>query len=114
MPLGMQPAAPRRVERLIINLDTAMPLTCAWDECDARARTTWQIRVHEHPPGLSCAAVTEAGGAYGRHAHYAFCCEGHLGYWADCSGWRANELAARRGGRIYGNRLPGATGRKWL
>ena len=37
-----------RVERLIINLDTALPLACGWDDCDRRARTPYQVRVHEH------------------------------------------------------------------
>ena len=113
MPIGMQPSAPRRVERLIINLDTAMPLTCAWDTCDRRARTTYQVRTHEHPPVLDGSAVAQAGGAWGRHVIYAFCSEGHLGYWVDSSGRRARELEARRGGKIWGNRLPGATGRRY-
>ena len=28
MPIGMQPSAPRRVERLMINLDTMLPMVC--------------------------------------------------------------------------------------
>ena len=46
MPIGMQPSAPRRIERLMINLDTQMPMICGWDECDAKARTPYQVRVH--------------------------------------------------------------------
>jgi hypothetical protein len=108
MPIGMQASAPRRVERLMINLDTAMPMMCAWDTCDRYARTPYQVRVHEHAGTCNSEVAM-----YGRHTHFVFCCEGHLGYWVDSSGARALELAARRGGKILGNRLPGATGRRY-
>jgi hypothetical protein len=91
-----------RVERLIINLDTAMPSMCAWDDCDKRSRTPYQVRVHEHPMHFKCSDVNVAGGNLGRHAHYAFCSEGCKDLWISCSGSRANELAARNNGRIYG------------
>lgn len=91
-----------RVERLIINLDTAMPMVCAWDECDKRARTPYQVRVHEHVGHLPCDMVNAGGGELGRHAHYAFCSERHRLYWVTCSGPRAHETAARNNGRIYG------------
>ena len=94
--------AVNRVERLIINLDTAMPLSCAWDDCPKRARTPYQIRTHEHPPHWDCAA--------GRHSHYAFCSERCKTYWLHSSGHRANELAARNHGRIRGMLPPGAKG----
>ena len=103
MPIGMQASAPARVERLIINLDTALPMTCGWDECDKRARTPYQVRVHEHA-GTCGSAVAQ----YGRHAHYVFCCDRHLQYWVHSSGRRANDLAARYGGRIYGMLPPGS------
>lgn len=90
-----------RVERLMINLDTAMPMVCGWDECDKRARTPYQVRVHEHQ-AAKCDDVNAAGGALGRHAHYVFCCERHLLYWVTSSGKRAHETAARNNGRIYG------------
>ena len=113
MPIGMQPTAPRRVDRLIINLDTTLPVVCGWDTCDRPARTSYRVRTHEHRTGLDCGHVDQAGGMLGRHAIYAFCSEGHLGYWVDSSGRRARELEARRNGKIYGNRLPGATGRRY-
>jgi hypothetical protein len=91
-----------RVERLIINLDTAMPITCNWDTCDRRSRTTYQVRLHEHSSTWNCATVNAAGGAYGRHAIMSFCSESHLDYWVACSGSRANELMARHQGRAYG------------
>jgi len=103
MPIGMQPSAPRRVERLMINLDTTLPMTCAWAECDKRARTPFQVRLHEHA-GTCSSEVAQ----YGRHAHYVFCCERHLLYWAHSTGWRARELAARYGGRSWGFLPPGS------
>ncbi len=114
MPIGMQPSAPARVERLIINQSTTLPIVCCWDTCDRPARTSYRVRAHEHPPRLDCSHVDQAGGAWGRHAIYSFCSEGCLGYWIDCTGKRARELEARRNGKIYGNRLPGATGRRYL
>jgi hypothetical protein len=100
MPIGMQPSAPARVERLMINLDTCLPMTCAWDTCDRRARTPYQIRMHEHPPTRQWCRV-------GRHSHYVFCSDTCLLYWARSSGADAHETAARHGGRIYGNLHPG-------
>ena len=90
-----------RVDRLIINLDTAMPITCAWDDCTRRARTTHQVRAHEHSAEYPC------GSPYARHAIYAFCCEGHLDYWTASMGRRAHDLAARNRGRIYGQHSAG-------
>jgi len=90
-----------RVEKLIINLDTAMPLSCAWDDCPKRARTAYQVRVHEHPPGISCQLVNE-GSHPGRHTHYAFCSERCKTYWLASSGRRAHQTAHERRGRIYG------------
>ncbi len=109
MPYSLAPPSGNvnRVERLMINLDTAMPMICGWDECDRRARTPYQVRVHEHPAHVSCSAVAEAGGALGRHAHYVFCQERHLLYFVHSSGWRANDLAAHYGGRIHGFLPPG-------
>jgi hypothetical protein len=100
-----------RVERLIINLDTAMAMMCAWDDCDRRARTPYQVRAHEHPPHIPCDAVNAAGGRYGRHAHYAFCSDNCKDFWISSSGSRAHELAARNNGRIYGMHSAGRRGR---
>lgn len=100
-----------RVERLIINLDTAMPMMCAWDDCVKRARTPYQVRVHEHHLGIPCSAVNAAGGNLGRHAHYAFCSDNCKDYWVACSGKRAPDLAARNRGRIYGQHSAGMRGR---
>jgi hypothetical protein len=97
MPIGMQQSAPARVERLMINLDTMLPMVCGWDECDRNARTPYQVRLHEHV-GRCNSEVAQ----YGRHAHYVFCSERHLLYWVTASGSRAHETAARNGGRIYG------------
>ena len=91
-----------RVEKLIINLDTAMALSCAWADCEKRARTPYQIRVHEHPPQYRCDLVNAAGGDLGRHSHYAFCSDRCKDFWLWSSGSRANELAARNNGRIWG------------
>ena len=96
-----------RVEKLIINLDTCMPIICCWDECDRRARTSHQACAHEHPLHIGCDWVNAAGGAYGRHAIYAFCSDSHLDYWISATGWRAHELAARNQGRIYGQHSAG-------
>lgn len=87
----------------MINLDTQMAMVCGWDECDRPARTPYQVRLHEHV-GRCESDVAQ----FGRHAHYVFCTERHLLYWAHSSGWRANELAARYGGRIYGMLPPGS------
>ena len=97
MPIGMQPSAPRRVERLMINLDTMLPMTCNWDECDRLARSPFQVRVHEHVGRCNSEQAQ-----YGRHAHYVFCCDDHLLYWVSCSGENAHEMAARHNGRIRG------------
>jgi hypothetical protein len=102
MPIGMQPSAPRRVERLMINLDTMLPMVCGWDECDAKARTPYQVRVHEHVGSCSSEQAQ-----YGRHAHYVFCTERHLMYWVHSSGERAHDLAAHHNGRIRGFLPPG-------
>jgi hypothetical protein len=98
-----------RVEKLIINLDTTLPMVCGWDECDRRARTSYQVRLHEHPR-VSCTAVNEAGGELGRHAHFAFCSERHLMYWVNATGTHAHESAARNQGRIYGQLPAGMRG----
>ncbi len=97
MAIGMQASAPARVERLMINLDTCMPMTCGWDECDKRARTPYQVRIHEHA-GRCDSEV----GQHGRHTHYVFCSERHLLYWVTCSGPRAAQTADENRGRIYG------------
>lgn len=97
MPIGMQPSAPRRVERLMINLDTQMPMICGWDDCDHRARTPYQVRVHEHE-----GRCTSFEAQFGRHTHYVFCSERHRLYWVNASGDNAKEAAARNNGRIYG------------
>ena len=96
-----------RVEKLIINLDTAMPVACAWDDCTRRARTSHQVRTHEHPPDIGCGWVNAAGGAYGRHVIYAFCSESCKDFWVACSGGRAHDLAARNQGRVYGQHSAG-------
>ncbi len=100
-----------RVEKLIINLDMAMALQCAWDDCPKRARTPYQIRTHEHPWHFKCDQVNAAGGAMGRHAHFAFCSENCKDFWISSSGTRAHELAARNRGRIYGMHSEGMRGR---
>ena len=96
-----------RVEKLIINLDTAMPVVCAWDTCDRRARTTHQVRTHEHRPGLDCSHVNAAAGQLGRHVIYAFCSDSHLDYWTAATGMSARDLADRNRGRINGQHSPG-------
>ena len=106
MPIGMQPSAPRRVERLMINLDTTQPMVCSWDTCDRYARSIYQVRVHEHVGRCNSEAAQ-----YGRHAHYVFCCERHLLYWVSQSGANAHEMAARYGGRIGGMLPPGMRNR---
>ena len=102
MAIGMQRSAGVRVERLIINLDTAMPLSCAWDDCPKRARTPYQVRTHEHQPGVSCSTVNQGGGLYGRHITYAFCSERCRLYWLNASGQNAHRSASEQRGRIYG------------
>jgi hypothetical protein len=97
-----------RVEKLIINLDTSLPVICAWDTCDRPARTSHQVRTHEHRPGLDCGHVTAAGGVLGRHVIYAFCSDGHLDFWVSASGVRARELADRNQGRIAGMHSAGS------
>ena len=100
-----------RVERLIINLDTAMPMVCSWDECDKRARTPYQVRCHEHLPQFGCSYVDAGLAGGGRHALYAFCCEGHLLYWVNASGKHAHESAAWHRGQIYGMKPEGLRNR---
>ena len=90
-----------RVDRLIINLDTAMPLSCAWADCDRRARTPYQVRVHEHSGEFRCDSP------YSRHAHYAFCSEGCKDYWLAATGATAHDTAYRNRGNIYGNHSAG-------
>ena len=92
-----------RVERLIINLDTAMALSCAWDDCTKRARTPYQVRTHEHPPHWGC--------DIGRHSIYAFCSDNCKDFWLANSGIRAHDTAARNRGRIYGQHSAGNRGR---
>ena len=89
--------AVNRIEKLIINLDTALPLSCAWDDCPKQARTPYQVRVHEH---VGTCGSLEA--QYGRHAHYAFCSERCKTYWLAASGRRAHQTAHERRGQIYG------------
>ena len=97
MAIGMQRAVGARVERLIINLDTAMALSCAWDDCDKRARTPYQVRTHEHEGTCSSEQAQ-----YGRHVTYAFCTERHRLYWLNASGTNAHRSASEQRGRIYG------------
>ena len=101
MPYSTSPSNGRvnRVEKLIINLDTATPLTCAWDTCTRPARTPYQVRTHEHPGSMSC--------DYGQHMIYAFCSDGHRDYWTASSGMSARDLADRNQGRIAGMHSPG-------
>jgi hypothetical protein len=94
-----------RVERLIINLDTQMPLSCAWDDCPKRARTPYQVIVHEHV--CKCSEIGLYGG---RHAHYAFCSEGCKDFWLAATGTTAHETASARRGRIYGMHSAGMRG----
>lgn len=96
-----------RVERLIINLDTAMPLSCAWSPCERRARTPYQIRIHEHLRQWSCTLVNESGGLFGRHYIYAFCSEGCKDLWLSSTGWAAHDTASRNQGRIVGQHSAG-------
>lgn len=91
-----------RVERLIINLDTAMPLMCGWAECDRRARTPYQVRTHQHPPNWNC--------GIGQHVTYAFCSESHRDYWVSSTGTRALELADRNRGMVWGMHSAGNRG----
>ena len=90
------------MERLIINLDTAMALSCAWDDCPRRARTPYQVRTHEHPPHWNC--------SIGRHSIYAFCSERCKTYWLANSGKRAPQTADENRGRIYGQLPAGMKG----
>ena len=94
--------AGNRVEKLIINLDTEMPLSCAWDDCPRRARTSYQVRVHEHV--CKCSEIELYGG---RHYIYAFCCEGHRDYFVASSGPNAHRTASDRRGRVYGQHSAG-------
>ena len=91
-----------RVEKLIINLDMQKPIVCNWDTCDRWARTSHQVRLHEHQG--TCDSYEAQ---FGRHVIMAFCSDGHLDYWVSSSGWRAHELAARNRGLIYGQHSAG-------
>lgn len=95
-----------RVERLIINLDMQKPVTCAWDTCDRRARTCYQVREHRHAAMFRCDDPL-----YGNHSIYAFCSESHLDYWISSTGSRAHDLAARNRGIIYGQHSAGSRNR---
>jgi hypothetical protein len=86
-----------RIEKLIINLDTEQPVACAWDDCWRRARTSHQVRVHEHTG--KCSEVQEG---YGRHIIYAFCSESCMDYWVACTGTNAHMTASMRRGKIHG------------
>jgi len=112
MPYSLAPSNGRvnRVEKLIINLDTAMPLSCGWADCEKRARTPYQVRTHEHRGDVSCRAVNESGGEYGRHASYAFCSERCRTYWLANSGSQAYRTAAENRGRIWGQLPAGMKG----
>lgn len=102
-----------RVERLIISHDTAMPLLCAWADCERRARTPYQIIVCEHQP-VRCDLVNDPPPGYylGRHYHYAFCSESCLDYWRASSGRRAADTGDRHRGVIWGNHSPGMAARR--
>ena len=107
MPIGMQPSAPARVERLMIMGDTGLPMHCNTLDCDRMARSPYQIRMHEHSGRYSCSQVEQSGGGVGRHAHHVFCSERCLMYFLWGSGWRAKMLAERYNGRQYGMLPPG-------
>lgn len=109
-----------RVEKLIINLDTAMPLSCAWGPCEKFARTPYQIRAHEHPGRFAldgtvyegarlCELVEASGGRIGRHYHYAFCSEGCKDLWWNPTGPNA-QASIERTGRAWGNHTAGMRG----
>lgn len=106
-----------RVEKLIINLDTALPNVCSWHDCERPSRTPYQIISHEHPRRYTydgavytgrrlCGLVDAAGGAVGRHYHYAFCSDGCRDLFANCTGTNALDSIARTG-RAHGNHSPG-------
>src|SRR5260370_953083 len=78
------------------------PGLCRWGQRLARP--------HEPAGRIKCALVTAAGGEYGRHMIMAFCSRRHMEYWVHSSGQRAQELAARNQGRIYGQ-LPAGSKR---
>lgn len=103
--------AVNRVEKLIINMDTTMPLSCGWLDCEKRARTPYQVRMHEHPLGIKCDMVNAAGGQLGRHAHFAFCSDNCKDLWVASTGDNAHETAAWNRGRIMGNHSQGRRGR---
>jgi endogenous inhibitor of DNA gyrase (YacG/DUF329 family) len=107
MGFSLAPSSGRvnRVEKLIINLDTAMPLSCAWDDCAKRARTPYQVKVCEHNGRCGSEAAR-----HGRHSSYAFCSDRCRTYWLANSGSRAHRTAAENRGRIYGQLPAGMKG----
>ena len=108
MPIGMQldNGLVNRTNKLIINPWTG-PTECGWSDCWDRAREGYDVRMHEHPRWIPCSWVDQAGGVYGRHAHYNFCSERCARYWVLSSGLYAHETAARNNGLVYGMAGPG-------
>lgn len=86
-----------RVEKLIINLDMQMPLSCAWTDCEKPARTPYQVKTCNHPLNIKCSDPYN-----GHHSSYGFCSDNCRNYWLGSSGRNAHETAARNGGRIMG------------
>ena len=107
MPFPLAPSSGHvnRVEKLIINLDMGMPLSCAWADCERRARTPYQVKTHEHPRDWRC---DDPRGA--RHSTYAFCSERCRTYWLANSGSQAHRTAAENRGRIWGQLPAGMKG----
>lgn len=91
-----------RVEKLIINMDTTLPLICNWDTCDRRARTSHQVRLHEHTG--KCNSLEAQ---FGRHVIMVFCSDSHLDYWVASTGTNAHLTGHYNQGRIYGYHSPG-------
>jgi len=107
MPYSLAPSNGRvnRVEKLLINLDTALPLSCAWADCGRRARTPYQVKVCEHNGRCASEAAR-----HGRHSNYAFCSDRCRTYWLANSGSQAHRTAAENRGRIWGQLPAGMKG----
>lgn len=95
-----------RVNKYIVNPWTG-PTECGWADCWEKAREGYAIRLHEHPPRVSCTTVDQSYGMFGRHAHFNFCSARCARYHALSMGWAAHETAARNNGLIYGMAAPG-------
>jgi hypothetical protein len=100
------------VEKLMINLDTALPLMCEYQLCsDRRARSPYQYRTCEHMP-VPCRYVDNPppGAYYGLHRWHAFCSENCMDLNLAEMGKRAQDTADRHRGQIGGNHTPGMRG----